>query len=122
MTAFTHLPIVALSYFYDRLSPLGLNETFPLSALTDLTKKVCAPASTWTASFPAKDLPDALAELRDRPESCLDLTYLSALLSLGYELSDDRSITVAKKLDGNELGWCLGAQLQVLEDGLFCKK
>lgn len=122
MTAFTHLPIVALSYFYDRLSPLGLNETFPLSSLTELTKKVCAPSSDWPTLFPQKELPDAVAELKGRPESCLDFTYLSALLSLGYELSDERSITVAKKLDGNELGWCLGAQLQVLEDGVVCKK
>ncbi|UZJ51043.1 hypothetical protein CBS101457_000363 [Exobasidium rhododendri] len=122
MTSFAQLPIVALSYFYDRLSPLGLDETFPLSALANLTKKVCGPSDHWPTDFPASKYPKALAELQDRPESCLDFTYLSALLSLGYELSDDRSVTVAKKLGGNELGWCAGATLQVLEDGVNCKK
>lgn len=122
MTAFTHLPIMALSYFYDRLHPLGLTETFPLSALNELTKKVCAPSSTWSKSFPSSQYPEAIKELEGRPESCLDFTYLSALLSLGYELSDDRSITVAKKLGGMELGWAAGCTLIMLEEGNICKK
>jgi guanosine-diphosphatase len=121
MTAFSQLPILALSYFYDRLSPLGLDGTFPLSSLTDLTKKVCAPSSKWETSFPPDKYPGALAELQGRPESCLDFTYLSALLSLGYELAEDRPITVAKKLGGNELGWCIGASILALEDGVMCK-
>lgn len=122
MTAFKELPILALSYFYDRLSPLGVNETFPLSKLTDLTKKVCAPSSTWAASFPAQDYPEALKELNDRPESCLDFTYLTGLLSLGYELAEDRPVTVAKKLGGMELAWTLGSTMILLENGNLCKK
>ena len=122
MDAFEHLPIVALSYFYDRLAPLGINETFPLSTLTGIAKKVCAHSSTWPVSFPPDQYPDALKELQDRPESCLDFLYLSSLLSLGYELSEDRTITVAKKLGGVELGWSLGSSLQLLNDGVLCKK
>jgi guanosine-diphosphatase len=122
MDAFEHLPIVALSYFYDRLAPFGVNETFPLSILTGIAKKVCAPSSTWATSFPKDQYPGALDELHDRPESCLDFLYLSSLLSLGYELSDDRPITVAKKLGGVELGWCIGAVVIGLEDGVRCKK
>lgn len=126
MKAFAESPIVALSYFYDRLTPLGISGTFPLSKLVALTKKVCSPPGEWPKHFGAKgsskeaDL--ALAELEDRPESCLDLTFLTTLLHLGYELDETRSITVAKKLAGNELGWCLGAQLQVLQDGVICKR
>lgn len=121
MIAFKELPIIALSYFYDRLSPLGVNETFPLSKLTDLTKKVCAPSSTWSTSFPVKEYPEALKELNDRPESCLDLTYLTGLLSLGYELAKDRPVTVAKKLGGMETSWSLGLTILTIEDGVVCK-
>ncbi|KAI3487979.1 hypothetical protein L1887_48062 [Cichorium endivia] len=59
---------------------------------------------------------------RTDPETCLDLSFMHGLLSLGYELEQSREISVAKKLGGTELGWCLGAQLAVLdEDGLICK-
>lgn len=125
MTAFAQSPIVALSYFYDRLSPLGLDGTFTLDNLVELSKKVCVPPAQWPTHFDAQRDPkmrQALSELRSRPESCLDLTFLTTLLRLGYELHDSRSITVAKKLAGNELGWCLGAQLQVLQDAVVCKK
>ena len=47
---------------------------------------------------------------------------MHGLLSLGYELGSDREISIAKKLGGTELGWCLGAQLAVLDEhGLICK-
>lgn len=126
MKAFAESPIVALSYFYDRLTPLGISGTFPLSKLVDVTKRVCTAPHEWPDHFgvkgSSKEADLALAELEDRPESCLDLTFLTTLLHLGYELDETRSITVAKKLAGNELGWCLGAQLQVLQDGIICKK
>lgn len=129
MTAFAESPIVALSYFYDRLSPLGLKGTFTLGSLVTLARKVCVPPAQWRVHFGSAvegsgsgQLNEALRELEDRPDSCLDLTFLTTLLRLGYELDDSRSITVAKKLGGNELGWCLGAQLQVLQDGILCKR
>jgi Golgi nucleoside diphosphatase len=33
-----------------------------------------------------------------------------ALLHLGYEMPIEREVRIAKKLKGNELGWCLGAR------------
>ncbi|KAL9934250.1 hypothetical protein V8E36_006706 [Tilletia maclaganii] len=77
---------------------------------------------TWDPIFPPATHPRASAELFHRPESCLDLTYMHALLSHGYELPAKRELVLAKKLGGVELGWCLGAQLAVLEDeGLRCR-
>jgi len=114
MQSFTDSPIVALSYFYDRLEPLGLNGTFSIQTLAKLAEDVCWPPETWAQRFPADKYPHALAELRDRPEYCLDLTFQHALLSLGYDLSPARSVTVAKKLAGSELGWCAGAQLMAV--------
>ena len=33
-----------------------------------------------------------------------------ALLHTGYEMPLDREVKTAKKIKGNELGWCLGAR------------
>lgn len=118
METFKTAPIIALSYFYDRLEPLGLGPKFKISDLEAIAQRACAYSKTNTQGFSDK----AIAELEDRPETCLDLSFMHGLLSLGYELGSDREISIAKKLGGTELGWCLGAQLAVLsEDGLLCK-
>jgi guanosine-diphosphatase len=57
-----------------------------------------------------------MAELEDRPEYCLDLTFMNALLGLGYELGPQRGLLVEKKLKGVELGWALGAGLALVEN------
>ncbi|SPO20228.1 related to GDA1 - guanosine diphosphatase [Ustilago trichophora] len=118
METFKTAPIIALSYFYDRLEPLGLGPKFKISDLEAVARRACAYSKVDTQGFS----PKAIAELEDRPETCLDLSFMHGLLSLGYELSGDREVSIAKKLGGTELGWCLGAQLAVLdEDGLLCK-
>lgn len=48
-----------------------------------------------------------MAELNDRPEYCLDLTFMYSLLSLGYELDEERQIWMGKKVSDVELGWCV---------------
>lgn len=108
-------PVVALSYFYDRLAPLGLAPSFTVQQLGSLTHDVCRDPSTWAVRFPKQQYPLALQELNDRPESCLDLTYLYTLLKVGYELADSHVIITDKKIAGTELGWSLGAQLAILE-------
>lgn len=85
---------------------MGLPSPFKISALRTLTEDVCAgPKSpTWTRF---KGNKEGLAELADRPEYCLDLTFMYSLLSLGYELDEEREIWMGKKVDGVELGWCV---------------
>ena len=118
METFKTAPIIALSYFYDRLEPLGLGPKFKIKELEAVAQRACAYSQADTQGFSAK----AIAELEDRPETCLDLSFMHGLLSLGYELGGEREVSIAKKLGGTELGWCLGAQLAVLdEDGLLCK-
>lgn len=118
-------PIVALSYFYDRLHPLGLTNasspSFTIAQLSALAQDVCQSPSSWPARFPASQYPDALKELYDRPESCLDVTYLYSLLSLGYELSGDQvQVRTEKKLGGIELGWALGAAVGMIGETPGC--
>ena len=61
-----------------------------------------------------------MKELEDRPEWCLDLTFMHALLRLGYEFQDGREVKIGKKIGGTELGWCLGATIAIVGGELTC--
>lgn len=103
----TREDVYIFSYFYDRTEPLGMPDSFTLKELHRLTDQVCGGESTWDVFA---SVPGALEELRDRPEHCLDLSFMMALLHTGYEMPIDREVKIAKKIKGNELGWCLGAR------------
>ncbi|WRT67376.1 uncharacterized protein IL334_004347 [Kwoniella shivajii] len=108
--------LLALSYFTDRIKPLMSStreSILTISDLTTLAKDVCAGPDSWSRRF--GNNPTAMAELEDRPEYCLDLTFMNALLGLGYELGPERELMVEKKLRGVELGWALGAGLALVE-------
>lgn len=98
--------VYTFSYFYDRTQPLGMPESFTLKEMHTLTAQVCGGESHWDVF---QSVPGALEELRDRPEHCLDLSFMLALLHTGYDMPIDREVKIAKKIKGNELGWCLGA-------------
>ncbi len=104
--------VYIFSYFYDRTHELGMPESFTIRELNDITAKVCGGEKTWDAFA---GLEDAIANLKERQETCLDLNFMSALLHTGYEMPIDREVKIAKKIKGNELGWCLGASLPLLE-------
>ena len=104
---FAREDIYLISFFYDRLQPLGMPESFTIKELQDLITKVCQGEKGWD-SFAS--IAGALDELRDRPETCLDLNFMLALLHTGYEMPLDREVKIAKKIKDNELGWCLGAR------------
>ncbi|GAA5977338.1 hypothetical protein JCM10908_004944 [Rhodotorula pacifica] len=110
----------ALSFFYDRIAPLGLTSPFSISDLRQLTSDVCAgrKSSAWSRF---KGNKEAMSELSDRPEYCLDLTFMYSLLSLGYELDEERQIWMGKKVNDVELGWALGAALAMIEGHLSCR-
>ncbi|KAF7729992.1 Guanosine-diphosphatase [Apophysomyces ossiformis] len=109
--AFKDGPIYIFSYFYDRTQPLGLPASFRLPQLAELTSRVCS-----GEFLAAVDDDELREEIIGRPEWCLDLSYIYGLLSHGYEIPDDRVITIAKKIDGVETGWCLGAAIAMLDN------
>ena len=119
---FAREDVYLFSYFYDRTQPLGMPESFTLRELKDLTARVCkgAEGGNWKVF---ESVQGAMEELNDRPETCLDLNFMLALLHTGYEMPIDREVKIAKKIKGNELGWCLGASLPLLsqESGWSCK-
>ncbi|EHK99981.1 putative guanosine-diphosphatase [Glarea lozoyensis 74030] len=108
---FTREDVYTFSYFYDRTYPLGMPESYTLKDLQRLTDQVCGGAESWDI-FQA--VPGAIKELQGRPEHCLDLNFMMALLHTGYEMPVDREVKIAKKIKDNELGWCLGARPAVL--------
>ncbi|KAJ5091651.1 Nucleoside phosphatase GDA1/CD39 [Penicillium alfredii] len=117
---FAREDVYIFSYFYDRTFPLGMPESFTLEELHQLTSTVCAGESKWSIF---KGVEHALEDLRDRPEWCMDLSFMLGLLHTGYEMPLSREVKIAKKIKNNELGWCLGASLPLLsqESGWTCR-
>ncbi|KAI9847657.1 MAG: Guanosine-diphosphatase [Thelocarpon superellum] len=117
---FAREDVYIFSYFYDRTQPLGMPESFTLRELKDLTATVCAGEKRWGVF---SSIEGATSELKDRPEWCLDLSFMVALLHTGYEMPLDREVKIAKKINNNELGWCLGASLPLLSpnSGWSCR-
>jgi guanosine-diphosphatase len=131
LDSFSRGKVLLLSYFYDRVSPLlPPTESHPtpkrsVSTFASLAHIVCQGRPSWVSNalYPHWGTsPSLLAELEGRPEWCLDLTFMHALLRMGYEFSDEREMRIEKKVDGTELGWCLGATIELVGEGsLSCK-
>jgi guanosine-diphosphatase len=111
-----------LSYFYDRLSPLlgsaQESQSFPIKRIAEYADVVCQGSDAWNKEFGHNK--EAMFELHDRPEYCLDLTFMYTLLRLGYEFDDSRPITIAKQIDNTELGWALGAGIALVGAHVEC--
>lgn len=108
------------SYFYDRTNPLGFPSSFTVEELRDLTKTVCAGEPLWKDVL----LGDSLKGLQEEPHWCLDLSFITAMLHTGYNIPLNRELKTAKTIASNELGWCLGASLPLLdpkEGGWKCR-
>jgi hypothetical protein len=91
---------LALSYFYDRIRPLfdaTTDETTPftLDTVRTMAQHACQGESHWAKAY--KGNPAALKELGEREEYCLDLTFMHALLGLGYEIGSERELIVRRR-------------------------
>ncbi|VVT53003.1 uncharacterized protein SAPINGB_P003355 [Magnusiomyces paraingens] len=104
--------LYVISYFYDRTFPLGMPSAFNIDDLKDLAQKVCRGKESYD-SFEA--IPEAVSQLKENPQWCGDLAYMLAVLHHGYDIPAHREVKIAKKVKGNELGWCLGASLPLLD-------
>lgn len=117
-------PILLLSYFYDRVQPFFPHIDTPssgisISTVATLAQQVCMGRGEWLKRW--KHDAHLMAELNERPEWCLDLTFMHALLRLGYEFGDARVVRMEKQVEGTELGWCLGATIAIVGGELTCR-
>ncbi|KAI8584916.1 nucleoside phosphatase family-domain-containing protein [Geranomyces variabilis] len=116
-SSFANNDIYAFSYFYDKFAePFGLvgPETgFKVGELRAAAEKVCA--GKITAEELSTEAGAEAAKLFEDPEWCTDLGFMYGLLSVGYELPEDRILKTAKKIAGVETGWSLGAALNVVD-------
>ena len=92
--------IVAFSYFYDRAVERRLIQGFagqiPVSSFIYEAQRACDPYSN--SQF-----------------FCVDLAYISALLTKGYGLPPDKVLNLYKKIDGHETSWALGLAYSILQ-------
>lgn len=123
LDTFPHGKVLLLSYFYDRLRPLLPDSAsappITVATLANLAEELCQGRPAWMAHWGGDDA--LMFELEDRPEWCLDMTFMHALLRLGYEFGDDRVVEIGKQIDGTELGWCLGATIAMVGAELKCR-
>lgn len=105
--------IYAFSYVYDRYWPLLQKESFMLKELKPFSDLICQ--GQWDGLAP-----DALEEAKTNANYCFDLMFIYALLKDGYGLAENRPIRTAKKIDGVEVSWCVGAALIMLEEEQLC--
>ncbi|OLL24166.1 Guanosine-diphosphatase [Neolecta irregularis DAH-3] len=104
--AFPNGDIYLSHEFHDRIHPLGISSSFKLKKLHPYEKLICSGKAGWNK------LNDKLVEmLKDDPEYCMVLMYISLLLERGYEIPKNRQVTVAKRVFGIELGWPLAVAL-----------
>lgn len=100
--------VYVASYFYDRMEHF-MTHTEPANSTTvggtstvgdfkTVGSKICAGREEPFASH-------------NHGSMCLDLTYLYAILSRGYEMPDDLTLHLKKKIDGVETAWALGAMI-----------
>lgn len=99
------------SYFYEKTVPLGFPHSFTMEELTELAKTVCTGDPLWTEVL----APGPVGELTKEPQWCLDISFITALLHTGYDIPLYRELRTADKIDNNEIGWCLGASLPLLD-------
>lgn len=122
METFPKGKILLLSYFYDRIRPLlpqDSSDPIHIGLLATLAKQVCLGKPSWQEHW-SHD-PAIIEDLEGRPEYCLDLTFMHALLRLGYEFSASREVEIGKQIEGTELGWCLGATIAMVGADLKCR-
>ncbi|KAI9199687.1 nucleoside phosphatase GDA1/CD39 [Polychytrium aggregatum] len=101
-SSFAQNDIYAFSYFYDRAEPLSMPADFKIKQFSSEAEKVCSGSTD-------------VDEVRKEPRWCLDMVFIHSLLTLGYDLPAERDIKIAKKIDGVETGWCLGATIHMLD-------
>lgn len=100
----------AFSYFYDMYAePFHSTTEFRVGDLKRAAERVCS-GSLSTLSSDVKEFAEK------NPKWCMDLGFMFNLLHVGYDLPRSRVMKTAKKINGIETGWSLGAAIRLLDE------
>lgn len=113
---FTGRELYVFSFFYDMTQPLGMPSEFSVEELGELAQRVCSGETQYFQHFPG-----SLEALKDDTDYCLELTYIHGLLRIGYDIPPERLVRTAKKIQGAETGWCLGASIAMMDEAQLCQ-
>eukprot|EP00668_Euglena_longa_P040816 GGOE01053727.1.p1 GENE.GGOE01053727.1~~GGOE01053727.1.p1 ORF type:complete len:425 (-),score=131.18 GGOE01053727.1:407-1681(-) len=89
----------AISYFYDRTQLEAPKPELTVGEFKTRAEAACKS----TVTGPTQGV------------LCADLTYMYALLTHGYDLKDDQKLQIAKKINGIETAWSLGAMVVLMK-------
>ncbi|XP_048840857.1 ectonucleoside triphosphate diphosphohydrolase 5-like isoform X2 [Brienomyrus brachyistius] len=94
----------AVAYYYDMAKDSGLiegsqGEHVEVKRFKKKAKEVCS---------------DKSKDHYAKPFECMDLTYITALLTEGFGFQDSVGLQLTKKVKGFESSWALGAMLEYL--------
>lgn len=97
--------VIVFSYFYDRAVESGIIDVVDTATSTVKAFQKAADAACHDPNT-------------EQPFMCLDLTFISVLFIEGYGFSPNTKLTLADKIDGQEVSWSLGAAFNILQNGL----
>nr|CCC92148.1 putative guanosine diphosphatase [Trypanosoma congolense IL3000] len=112
-------PVYAFSFYFDLLSPYLEEREKPvrLQDIVAIAKRVCSSMKPMREILREGGAKQATHPSL-RPEwECLHLSYVVTLLRHGFHYSLEQEFHIAKKIDGYEAAWTLGASLVGLERG-----
>ena len=102
---------LAFSNYYDVWNFLGLPERASMEELKDATRNVCEMSNEELMDFNEKH---GNAEAADVAEYCFRASYTFQLLHNGYGFELDEYVTATNVLNGQKIGWALGAMIYEL--------
>ncbi|KAJ6487224.1 hypothetical protein C8R47DRAFT_1320815 [Mycena vitilis] len=89
--------------------------TVTAGVIAELGGAVCLGREEWLRRWGAQT--KLMEEFEGRPEWCLDLTYMNALLRTAYGLSDEREVIAGHR----RFQWTFGAAIKLIGNGVKCR-
>ncbi|EKF98171.1 nucleoside phosphatase, putative,guanosine diphosphatase, putative [Trypanosoma cruzi] len=114
ISAVPMVPVYAFSFYYDRLKPYIKDEVIRVQDVLDIASQVCRSMKSVRELLEQNDTKKNKGSLKPEME-CFELSYLFTLLRYGFGFPLEQKLHIAKKINGFETAWALGASLVSLE-------
>ncbi|RNF08193.1 putative nucleoside phosphatase, putative,guanosine diphosphatase [Trypanosoma rangeli] len=107
-------PVYVFSFYYDCLKPYIKGEVILVQDVLQIATHVCRSMKVVQEFHATKDTAKG-GGLRKPEMECFELSYLFTLLHDGFGFPLEQRLHIAKKINGFEVSWALGASLATLE-------